>query len=94
MNKRNTILLSVAVICIFLLAGSASATIFPVNEAVITVDDDGPADYNTIQAAVDAASSEDTIYVYNGRYHENIIISKSLTLFSIVTIPPVPAILQ
>jgi len=80
MNKRNTILLSVAVICIFLLAGSASATIFPVNEAVITVDDDGPADYNTIQAAVDAASSGDTIYVYNGRYHENIIISKSLTL--------------
>ena len=47
---------------------------------VITVDDDGPADYNTIQAAVDAASSGDTIYVYNGRYHENIIISKSLTL--------------
>ena len=80
MNKRNTILLSFAVICIFLLAGSASATIFPVNEAVITVDDDGPADYNTIQAAVDAASSGDTIYVYNGRYHENIIISKSLTL--------------
>ncbi|MBC2696961.1 MAG: hypothetical protein HF975_15200 [ANME-2 cluster archaeon] len=80
MNKRNTILLSIAFICIFLLAGSASATIFPVNEAVITVDDDGPADYNTIQAAVDAASSGDTIYVYNGRYHENIIISKSLTL--------------
>ena len=36
MNKRNTILLSVAFICIFLLAGSASATTFPVSEAGIS----------------------------------------------------------
>lgn len=34
----------------------------------ITVDDDGPADYNTIQAAVDASVDGDTIIVYPGVY--------------------------
>lgn len=36
MKIRNTILLSVAFLCIFLLVGSASATTFPVNEAGIS----------------------------------------------------------
>jgi nitrous oxidase accessory protein NosD len=39
-----------------------------------------PDDYPTIQAAVSAASPDDTISVRNGVYRENIIISKSLTL--------------
>ena len=47
---------------------------------VITVDDDGPADYDNIQDAVDAAGMGDTIYVYNGTYDEHVIVSESLTL--------------
>ncbi|NQE45677.1 hypothetical protein C5S31_06635 [ANME-1 cluster archaeon GoMg2] len=47
---------------------------------VITVDDDGPADYNTIQAAVDAASAGDTIEVRSGTYVENVDVDKRLTL--------------
>jgi len=34
-----------------------------------TVDDDGPADFHTIQEAVDAASDGDTVYVKEGTYY-------------------------
>ncbi|MCK4613170.1 MAG: right-handed parallel beta-helix repeat-containing protein [Thermoplasmata archaeon] len=47
---------------------------------IITVDDDGPADFTKIQDAVDAASDGDTIIVYEGNYYENVNIGKSLTL--------------
>jgi len=38
----------------------------------ITVDDDGPADFNNIQAAINDANAGDTIIVAEGRYYENI----------------------
>ena len=38
----------------------------------ITVDDDGPADFNNIQAAIDEANEGDTIVVAEGIYYENI----------------------
>jgi predicted outer membrane repeat protein len=37
--------------------------------ATLTVDDSGPADFATIQAAIDAASPGDLIQVYPGTYH-------------------------
>jgi parallel beta-helix repeat protein len=45
-----------------------------------TVDDDGPADFNKIQYAINNASSGDTIFVYKGTYYENLIINKSVSL--------------
>ena len=42
-----------------------------------TVDDDGPADFSTIQTAVDAASPGDTIIVAAGIYPEQLIINKA-----------------
>jgi len=46
-----------------------------------TVDDDGPADFNTIQGAVDAAASGDTIQIFPGIYSESVEIwDKVLTI--------------
>jgi len=45
-----------------------------------TVDDDGPADFHTIQDAINAASSKDIIYVYSGTYFENVVVNKTVSL--------------
>jgi parallel beta-helix repeat protein len=39
-----------------------------------------PDDYSTIQAAINAASDGDTIYVRNGTYYENVVLNKSVAL--------------
>jgi len=53
----------------------------PVTATTIwTVDDDGPADFRTIQEAINAAAEGDTIFVYNGSYYENVIVDKTVTL--------------
>jgi parallel beta-helix repeat protein len=44
------------------------------------VDDYGAGDFNTIQQAIDAASSGDIIFVCNGTYYEHLTIGKSLSL--------------
>lgn len=36
----------------------------PCFAATYTVDDDGPADFNSIQSAVDAADNNDTVIVF------------------------------
>jgi parallel beta-helix repeat protein len=51
-----------------------------VEGVTITVDDSGGANFTTIQAAVDAAQPGDTIFVYNGTYHEDVLLNKSVTL--------------
>jgi nitrous oxidase accessory protein NosD len=49
------------------------------NSSTWTVDDDGPADFSTIQEAVDAASDGDNIQVRSGIYNEHVSATKSLT---------------
>ena len=45
-----------------------------------TVDDDGPADYHSIQQAIDNANSGDTISVRSGTYYEHLIVDESLSI--------------
>jgi len=42
------------------------------------VDDDGPADFHTIQEAINAASIVDVILVKNGTYYENVVVNKTV----------------
>ena len=44
------------------------------------VDDDGPANFHTIQEAVNAASPGDIIYVKAGTYYEHVVVNKTLSL--------------
>jgi parallel beta-helix repeat protein len=45
-----------------------------------TVDDDGPADFDSIQEAINNASSGDTVFVHIGAYYEHVVINKTITL--------------
>ncbi len=45
-----------------------------------TVDDDGSADFHTIQEAINAASPGDTIFVEAGTYYEHVVVDKTLIL--------------
>ncbi|MFC1786627.1 NosD domain-containing protein [Halobacteriota archaeon] len=49
---------------------------------VITVNDDGGADYTSIQDAINNASDGDSIEVWNGTYNENVDVNKRLTIYS------------
>ena len=45
-----------------------------------TVDDDGPADFHTIQDAINVANEGDTIFVIAGTYYEHIVVNKPMSL--------------
>ena len=62
------------ILCVGILV--LAVKIQPVEAATIIV----PDDYPTIQAAINAATAGDTIFVRNGTYHESIIITKPLSL--------------
>ena len=50
------------------------------NSNIIYVDEDGTADYISIQDAIDAADDGSTIYVYGGIYNEIVNINKTINL--------------
>ena len=76
--NRNTIrIFYLMIVCLF---GILSLSMISASAIDIYVDDDGGKDYTTIQAAINAANPGDTIYVYNGTYIENIVVSKTLSI--------------
>ena len=55
----------------------------PVRSATTwTVDDDGPADFSSIQEAINSpqVAEGDTVYVYNGTYYEDAVVNKTVSL--------------
>jgi hypothetical protein len=73
MKRTISILLALALVLVFSLVAAT-----PVAAATLEVGSGKP--YATIQAAVNAASSGDTVLVYAGTYNEDITITKGLTL--------------
>jgi hypothetical protein len=66
MNKNNLTFVGLMVFSLLGLAATQSLA------AVITVDDDGPADFNSIQAAINSVMISGTIEVQPGTYYEHI----------------------
>ncbi len=71
---------AVVVILFFLIKFVSDASIVRAESALIVVDDDGPADFATIQAAINAAATSDTILIKNGTYRENVVVNRTVSL--------------
>ena len=70
-------------IYLFMVFACAFLLLLDVGEAkgrIITVDDDGGAEYERIQDAIDNATVGDTIRIWEGIYYENVIVNKTLTI--------------
>lgn len=69
-------------VCALILTLFAIITVLPINvdATTIYVGGSGPGNYTTIQAAIDAASSGDTIRVHAGTYHGRVTVNKSVSL--------------
>ncbi|HMA83526.1 MAG TPA: hypothetical protein VKP59_04790 [Candidatus Thermoplasmatota archaeon] len=86
--KRRIHLMSMGLILILLLSFfSQVISVEQINETVIYVNDDnisGPWDgsinnpYRCIQDGIDAAHDGDMVYVLTGRYHEHLLVNKSI----------------
>nr|WP_321497890.1 NosD domain-containing protein [uncultured Methanolobus sp.] len=70
-----TLLIAMILITLLMFSGSVAAK-------EIAVDDDGDADFISIQAAIDKANNGDTILVYPGTYSENVDVNKELTIIA------------
>jgi len=85
LNKKSYSIFTVCLLILVMFIGLVSfdidiGIVKNVEAATLTVNDDGGADYTTLQAAIDNASAGDTIYVWEGTYNEDIYINKSLTI--------------
>jgi parallel beta-helix repeat protein len=77
-RKRFVAVVFIVFLCVF-------SVLFPVavcDDAgqTLTVRVDGAGNYTSIQEAIDAASSEDTVYVFPGIYYETVAVNKTITL--------------
>ncbi len=67
--------LCATLVIVMLLTGSKDT-----EARTITVDENGGADYEKIQDAMDVAEDGDTVRVYEGLYEENVVVDKSVSL--------------
>jgi len=82
MNKRNIILLSVSLLCMFLLAGSASATTFPVSEAGISA-------YVHVDQTIDLEQASDAFTTLDTINETYVIVTVSIANYGYTSTPSV-----
>lgn len=80
MKQSNVILLVLISTLLLSIPINRLRTVVIASSVMWTVDDDGPADFNRIQEAIDAANEGDSIFVFNGIYPEHLHINKSICL--------------
>jgi len=79
--QRKTVFFTFALILLLSFVGVGPQFIEPIRAATTwTVDDDGPADFHTIQEAINDADHGDTVSVKTGVYYENIVVNKTLSI--------------
>jgi parallel beta-helix repeat protein len=66
------IISSIVILLVFSPCAEASTTYY--------VGGSGPANYTSIQAAIDAANPGDTVFVHSGTYYENVVVDKTINL--------------
>jgi parallel beta-helix repeat protein len=78
---RKTALGFILILVVSRLFASASTNLARAENTTWTVDDDSSeADFSSIQAAINVASSGDTIHVRAGNYYEHVVVNKQLKL--------------
>jgi len=77
--NRNLVIVGLIFLLILSFSGCIEET-RPVESKTIYVDDDGDKNFTSIQDAIKASNSGDTIYVYSGIYYEQVLIDKSIDL--------------
>ncbi len=80
MNKKTVSGLLVTLLLIGMLTLAFNIQPVKAEPRTWTVDDDGPADFHTIQEAVNAGNPGDTVFVHSGTYYEHVRLNKSLSL--------------
>jgi len=74
MNRVLSLLILVVTILLFMVVAEEGSG------KIITVDDDGGADYTRILDAIDNATEGDTIRVWSGVYREEVVVNRSISL--------------
>lgn len=77
---KKTVLALFLILCLSFVSFLRDYGTVRASPTMLTVDDDGPAHFKTIQEAVNYARPGDIIFVYKGLYRENVVINKSISL--------------
>ena len=80
MIPKMVVLSLVGILFLGVFIGFSSVGCCEDSKNIIFVGGAGFGNYSSIQDAVNAANNEDTIFVHNGIYYENLILNKSITI--------------